>query len=137
MPLDSESGGKLNAWARPVNPRRVPYGPSPPLAVHDRGSHGASGSTVDVVGWNGPLLPDEVDVVVVGAVVVVVPPPAPVVPDGVTVAGGGLTLNWVPVTTVTCDPDWTCVGSMAMSTAPLIEFATAWAAARLACVFDE
>ena len=123
MPLDSESGGKLNAWARPANPRRVPYGPSPPLAVHDRGSHGASGSTVDVV--------------VVGAVVVVVPPPAPVVPDGVTVAGGGLTLNWVPVTTVTCDPDWTCVGSMAMSTAPLIEFATAWAAARLACVFDE
>jgi len=32
--------------------------------VHDRGSHGASGSTVVVGAWNGPLFVVEVDEVV-------------------------------------------------------------------------
>jgi hypothetical protein len=118
------------------------YGPSPPFAVHDRGSHFASGSTVVVGGWNLPLLVDaEADVVVVVLDdPAPVPLPAPVVPTaevGVTAAGGGLTLNWVPVTTVTWDPGCTCDESSAMITAPLIEFATAWAAARLARDFDE
>ena len=105
--------------------------------MHERGSHGASGSTVLVVGWNRPLLPEE-ELEVVG--VVVAADPAPVLPAadvGVTVAGGGLTLNWVPGHRRHRDPGCTCVGSMAMITAPLIEFATAWAAARFACDFDE
>jgi hypothetical protein len=111
--------------------------------VHDRGSHGASGSTVVVGAWNGPLFAVDEDEVV-GVVVLDAPTPeppaAPVVPAaevGVTGAAGGLTLNWVPVTTVTRDPGCTCDGSSAMITAPVIEFATAWAAARLACDFDE
>jgi hypothetical protein len=88
-----------------------------------------------VGGWNSWLLPEEDD-----EVVVVLEDAAPVLPAaevGVTAAGGGFTLNWVPVTTVIWDPDCTCVGSMAMMTAPLMEFATACAAARLAWVFEE
>ncbi len=53
------------------------------------------------------------------------------------VAGGAFTLNWVPVTTVTCEPGFTWVGSSAMITAPVMEFATAWAAASSAGDFDE
>jgi hypothetical protein len=82
--------------------------------------------------WNCPLFEEEADVV--GVV------EAPVLPDtevGVTVVDGGFTLNCVPVTTVIWEPGWTWVGSMAMITAPVMEFATAWAAARWACVFDE
>jgi hypothetical protein len=102
--------------------------------VHDRGSHAASGSTVVVGGWNAPLVVVVVDEVVG---VVLVAPVFPAAEVGVTVAGGGFTLNWVPVTTVTWDPGCTWVGSMAMITEPLMEFATAWAAARLACDFEE
>jgi hypothetical protein len=126
----------VTAGVGPADDPRAPvrYAPSPPFAVHERGSHGASGSTVLVGGWN---FAEDADVVVV---VVEDPAPAPVVPAaevGVTAVGGGFTLNCVPVTTVIRDPGWTWVGSMAMITAPLMEFATAWAAARLACVFDE
>ena len=72
-----------------------------------------------------PLLPD-----VVGVVLDVGPPAGPVV----VVAGGALTVKSVPVTTVTCDPGFTCVGSMAMITAPDMEFATVCAAANWAGV---
>ena len=78
------------------------------MAVHDRGSQGASGVTVEVGGANA-LLPDG-DVVdaVVGGNVVVDPALAPAAPPAadvdVVVDGGGLTLKSVPVTTVTCDP---------------------------------
>jgi hypothetical protein len=106
------------------------------LALHDRGSHAASGSTVVVGGWKAPLLDDEEDEVV-GVVLEDAPPVLPTAEVGVTVAAGGFTLNWVPVTTVIWDPDCTWVGSMAMITAPLMEFATACAAARLAWVFEE
>ena len=51
--------------------------------------------------------------------------------------GGGFTLKSVPVTTVTCEPGFTWVGSTAMITAPDMELATAWAAASSAGVFDE
>ena len=84
------------------------------------------------------LLVDEEDDVVGVVVAEALDPDAPIAAVvGVTAAGGGLTLNCVPVTTVICDPGRTCVGSMAMITAPLIESATAWAAARLARDFDE
>ena len=53
------------------------------------------------------------------------------------VVGGALTLNCVPVTTVTCEPGFTWVGSSAMMTAPVMELATAWAAASSAGDFDE
>ena len=72
--------------------------------MHERGSHAARGSRVEVGAWNAPLLeedPEVVGVVVLGA-------PTPVLPAaeiGVTVTGGGFTLNWVPVTTVTRDPE--------------------------------
>ena len=70
--------------------------------------------------------------------VVVAPAPvAPVAVVGVVVADGGFTLNWVPVTTVTCAPGLTWVGSSAMITDPVMEFATAWAAASSAGVLDE
>ena len=61
-----------------------------------------------------------------------------VAPDGavVVVAGGALTEKSVPVTTVTCEPGFTCVGSMAMITAPDKELATACAAASWAGVLD-
>ena len=52
------------------------------------------------------------------------------------VAGGALTVKSVPVTTVTWEPGFTCVGSMAMITAPDKEFATACAAASWAGVFE-
>ena len=55
--------------------------------------------------------------------------------------GGGapaaaLTVKSVPVTTVTCEPGFTCVGSTAMITAPDMELATACAAASSAGVLD-
>ena len=82
--------------------------PSPPLAVHERGSQGASGVTVEVGGANAPLPEGDVVDVAVGGSVVVVAAPAPVAlvaaGVGVVVAGAGLTLKSVPVTTVTCDP---------------------------------
>ena len=53
------------------------------------------------------------------------------------VAGGASTAKSVPVTTVTCEPGFTWAGSSAMITAPVMELATAWAAANLAGVLDE
>ena len=47
---------------------------------------------------------------------------------------GALTANWVPVTTVTCAPSTTWLGSSAITTAPVNERATASAAASLAGV---
>ena len=83
-----------------------------------------------------PVLP-----VLAGAVVVVVgaagPVAAPPVEVGVVVAGGALTVKSVPVTTVTCEPGFTCVGSSAMITAPVMELATAWAAADSAGLLEE
>jgi hypothetical protein len=92
-----------------------------------------------VGGWNAPLLPvEEFETEVVGVVVLEDPTPVPPGAEvGVTGAGGGFTLKSVPVTTVTWDPDDTCVGSRAMITPPVMEFATAWAAARLAGDFEE
>ena len=55
----------------------------------------------------------------------------------VAVGPAWLTLKSVPVTTVTCEPGFTWVGSSAMITAPDMELATAWAAASSAGVFDE
>src|SRR6516164_3253936 len=99
--------------------RRLGQVPSPPLAVHERGSHGASGVTVEVGGANA-LLPDgDVVEVVVGGSVVVTAAPAAVAPVVGVVAAGGLTLKSVPVTTVTCDPALTWLGSSAMITAPV------------------
>ena len=57
--------------------------------------------------------------------------PPPVVEVEAGGGGGALTLKSVPVTTVTCEPGFTCEGSSAMITAPDMELATAWAAARL------
>ena len=64
-------------------------------------------------------------------------PAGPRVGVGVGAAGAGraLTQKSVPVTTVTWEPACTWVGSMAMITAPEMELATAWAAARSAGVF--
>ena len=109
--------------------------PSPPLGVHERGSQGCSGSTV-AVGGAKALLDDEgaVVVVVLGAAGPVAGPPTDV---GVVVVGGGFTLKSVPVTTVTCEPGFTWVGSSAMITAPDMALATVWAAASSAGVFDE
>ena len=121
--------------------RRLGQVPSPPLAVHDRGSQGASGVTVEVGGANA-LLPDG-DVVdaVVGGNVVVDPALAPAAPPAadvdVVVDGGGLTLKSVPVTTVTCDPALTWLGLSAMITAPVMELATACAAASSAGLLEE
>ena len=70
------------------------------------------------------------------AVVAVVLGVAPAAGAVVVVAGGAFTVKSVPVTTVTCDPGFTCVGSMAMITAPDIEFATACAAASWAGVLE-
>ena len=110
--------------------------PSPPLAVHERGSQGARGVTVEVGGANALPDGDVVDVVVGGGVVVV--GAAPGAGDvGVVVAGGGLTLKSDPVTTVTCDPVLTWLGSSAMMTAPVMELATACAAASSAALLDE
>ena len=94
---------------------------SPPLGVHERGSHGASGSTVGVGAWNAPELPllpvfPVFPPAAVAAVVEVVPLAAD--PDacaGVEVAvggAGGFTLKSVPVTTVTCEPGvtWRVLG---------------------------
>ena len=73
----------------------------------------------------------------VPAVVVVVLGAAAPAGAVVVVAGGALTVKSVPVTTVTCDPGFTCVGSRPMITAPDIEFATACAAASWAGVLEE
>ena len=81
--------------------------PSPPLAVHERGSHGARGSTDGVGAWNAPelpVLPVLAGVVVVDAAGLFAVPSAEV---GVVVAGGALTVKSVPVTTVTCEPGFT------------------------------
>src|SRR5271168_3976269 len=103
--------------------------PSPPLAVQARGSQGANGSTLDVGAWKAPELPVFPDVPVLPAVVGVVLGVAAPAGAVVVVAGGALTVKSVPVTTVTCEPGFTWVGSMAMMTAPDMEFATACAAA--------
>ena len=70
------------------------------------------------------------------AVVVVLGVAAPADVVVVVVAGGALTEKSVPVTTVTCEPGFTCVGSRPMITAPDIEFATACAAASWAGVLE-
>jgi hypothetical protein len=109
------------------------------LAVHERGSQGASGVTVEVGGAN-VLLPDGdvVDVVVGGSVVAAPAAVAPVTAEvGVVLAGGGFTPKSVPVTTVTCDPVRTWLASSAMITAPVMELATACAAASSAGLLDE
>ena len=69
-------------------------------------------------------------------VVVVLAAAAPAAAVVVVAAGGALTEKSVPVTTVTCEPAFTCVGSMAMMTAPESELATTCAAASSAGVFD-
>ena len=74
-----------------------------------------------------PLVP-----VVVGVVLDVGTPAGAVV----VVAGGALTVKSVPVTTVTCEPGFTSVGSMPMTTAPDMEFATVCAAANWAGVLE-
>ena len=108
-------------------------GPSPPLAVHERGSQGWSDSTVGVGAWKAPEFPE---LPLLGLVVVVVDvTPAPP-GEVVEVAAGALTEKSVPVTTVTCDPGFTWDGSRDMMTAPESESATAWAAARLAGVLE-
>ena len=104
--------------------------------MHERGSQGCSGSTVGVGAWKAPEFP----VVfrwcptwlssLLGAAA-----PAPV-GAVVVVAGGALTVKSVPVTTVTWEPGFTCVGSRAMMTAPDRELATACAAASWAGVLD-
>jgi hypothetical protein len=100
---------------------------------------------VGVGGWNAPELPlfpvfpvFPLDGAVVGVVLAVPDDPDECAGVVVDVGGsaGGLTLKFVPVTTVTCEPGFTCVGSSAMITAPENELATAWAAARSAGVFD-
>ena len=121
--------------------RRLGQLPSPPLAVHERGSQGASGVTVEVGGANAPLPEGDVVDVAVGGSVVVVAAPAPVAlvaaDVGVVVAGAGLTLKSVPVTTVTRDPALTWLGLSAMITAPVMELATACAAASSAGLLEE
>jgi hypothetical protein len=115
------------------------------LGVHERGSQGASGVTVEVGGWKAPLLEDDeeedpVDPVELDTAVVGVPTARPpVLPDAPTLAaaGGGLTLKSVPVTTVTWEPGFTWEASSAMMTPPVMEFATACAAAISAWDFDE
>jgi len=101
------------------------------VAEHDRGSHGCRGVTAAVGGRNAPApeVPDAVVVVVgEGAVVVETVPLTAVVGLPVAgAAGGGLTLNCVPVTTVTSAPS--LVGPRAVMTEPERELATAWAAA--------
>ena len=104
--------------------------------MQDRGSQGCSGVTVGVGAWNAPLDDGAVVVVTGGAVVVGAACAAGAVVAVVGAAGGGFTLKSVPVTTVTCEPGCTCVGSSAMSTAPDMELATAWAAAKLAAVLE-
>jgi hypothetical protein len=98
--------------------------------VHDRGSQGAKAWTLGVGAWNAPELPVLPLLPVVVDVVLDVGTPAG------AVVGGALTLKSVPVTTVTCEPGFTCVGSMAMTTAPDMEFATVCAAANWAGVLD-
>jgi hypothetical protein len=96
--------------------------------------------TVAVGGAKALLLEEEPEFPVVPAPlgpVVVVAPVAAVVGVDAGGAGGGLTLNWVPVTTVTCDPGDTWLGSSAMITEPDMELATACAAASSAGVLDE
>jgi len=97
-------------------------------AGHPRGSHGCNGVTAGVGAWNAPFDGAVVAVEVDGAVEVddatgdaVVAVPV----DGDD--GGGFTVNWVPVTTVTWAPS--TVGPRAMITAPESEWATVWAAA--------
>ena len=103
--------------------------------MQERGSQACSGSTVGVGGAKA-LLDDEGadDVVALGAVGTAVVPAAVA---GVVATGGGFTLKSVPVTTVTCEPGFTWLGSTAMTTAPDMALATAWAAASSAGVFDE
>lgn len=84
--------------------------PSPPLGVHERGSQGASGVTEVLGAAKAPLLDEEPEFPVAPAPVepvVLVPPVAADVGVDVGAAAGGLTLNWVPVTTVTCEPGLT------------------------------
>ena len=76
----------------------------------------------------GPATEEEV---VEAPDVPVVEDDAPVAPDPAT--AGGLTVNWDPVTTVTWAPS--VVGPRAVTTAPVNESATAWAAASSAAVF--
>lgn len=72
-------------------------------------ARGSQGSRFDVAG-DGAVMSEEAGevVLVVGAAVAVLDA-ADVA--GVDAAGGGLTANWVPVTTVTWAPSATMVGS--------------------------
>jgi hypothetical protein len=98
---------------------KSPYGPSPPDAVHERGSHGLSPSSGLLGAANSPLVAFVVVVVVGGTVVVVVvvvlfDPFLPFEPFGVVVvvvgAAGGFTEKFVPVSTVTSAPPSTMEG---------------------------
>jgi hypothetical protein len=88
----------LHTTAAPTAPRHVGFsagtvGVAP--AGHARGSHGSSPA---VAAFGVAMAPDAPE----GAVVVVVGTVAPADVLGLTdVAAGGLTANWVPVTTVT------------------------------------
>ena len=122
------------------------HGPSPPDAVHERGSQGSSASSA-LVGGANPLAV-VVEVVVVGAaVVVVVVPPfgdfdflGGVVFLGAVVvvvaALGGFTEKLVPVSTVTSAPPRTMEGLKPRVTDPEMEFATSCAAATTAADFE-
>ena len=71
-------------------------------AGHARGSHG---SRPAVAAFGGAMAPDDAEEAVVVVVVVVGCVVAPAELVGLGVAGGGLTVNCVPVTMVT----WACL----------------------------
>ena len=116
----------------------VPQGPSPPLAVHERGSQGCK--RLD----RGRRCLECARVPGVAAVArrcrsssLSSSSRRRTRRSGRGGGGGGaLTEKSVPVTTVTWEPAFTWVGSMAMMTAPERELATACAAASWAGVLD-
>jgi hypothetical protein len=93
-------------------------GPSPPDALHDRGSQGLSGVTAGVGDENvggrlaEPELEPDPDPVPEGAVVAGADDAVEDEPEALPVdeVGGGLTLNCEPVTTVTWAPSATSLG---------------------------
>ena len=118
---DPRCGREGNPYGNAIGDHACSHGPSPPDAVHERGSHGLSPSFGLVGAANSPLLAFVVVVVVGGTVVVVVVAFDPFDPFdpfvgfvgfvGAVAAAGGLTEKFVPVSTVTSAPPSTMEGS--------------------------